>query len=535
MGRLWNVIALVIACCVTEAFATRVPLYVTYNPDTVDYFYTTSTSARDFAVSEGYVNQGIAFYVEDSGSTGALPFQRFWKYLPQTDHFYTINASEASAIQANGWTPEGNEGYVYQTQVAGSTPMYRFSWWDTSTNNVAHYYTTDQNYQPALTGAAGWSNDGTWGYVFSAPADTPQAVKDPECLRNVSNLFTVGGQYVDPNNGVLNNSYSMLSRWQGSSFNLNAVNYDLSQYTAFGYSSTVGSVYGAPPTVTPVSQWQRGVQPESAGAATPGVQLYCNGGGMLINTWQVPHVAITGGGYNDMFGYQWGDGFEPYAFEHTDGSGTILGASQLMLQANLDVHAFYGYRGTSEPRPERRDPDGQVSLFAYIIDMNRPNLHAIAVVVNAYDSSAAAFASPGDADGYVRWDYASGVAFASATFNKSTAYTTTDPVSSISVKIPYPTYTNPSSSAPFFRIRITPANWLRAITDINKQICGAADCGTSGYTASIDLRSYRIKYAGIIGEVSLANNDNDGTVNNESYDQASIGINFHDFGIYRAY
>ena len=41
------------------------------------------------------------------------------------------------------------------------------------------------------------------GLVF---AQTFVTIKDPECLSNVGPVFTTGGQYVDPNNGVPDNS-----------------------------------------------------------------------------------------------------------------------------------------------------------------------------------------------------------------------------------------------------------------------------------------------------------------------------------------
>ena len=133
-------------------------------------------------------------------------------------------------------------------------------------------------------------------------AQTFVPIKEPDCLSNVSPLFTTGGQYIDANNGVPDNSWSILARWQGSDFVQNPVVYDISDFTRMNYSDTGP---WAAPAVGSVSNWQRGVQPESAVAATPGVQLYCNMMGMLINTWWVPHRYIEGGGYNDMFGYSW--------------------------------------------------------------------------------------------------------------------------------------------------------------------------------------------------------------------------------------
>lgn len=45
---------------------------------------------------------------------------------------------------------------------------------------------------------------------------------------------------------------------------------------------------------------------------------------MLINTWSIPHRQVVGGGYNDMFGYQWGVGSEPNAFRITNAYGQTI-------------------------------------------------------------------------------------------------------------------------------------------------------------------------------------------------------------------
>lgn len=369
----------------------------------------------------------------------------------------------------------------------------------------------------------------TTGVVY---AQAYHPLKEPECLTSVASLFTTGGQYVDQNNGVRDNSYSMLMRWQGDNINDNPVTYDMSRYTGFGFASTVSPTYGTPPPVGSLSQWQRGALDDGVNG-TPGAQLYCNGGGMLLNSWWVPHVNINGGGYNDMFGYQWGAGQEPPAF----GRAGFIGTSTLTLQAFLGVRWFYGHRGLGA---RQQDPHGQLALFAYIIDANRPSLAPIAIVVNAYDSFADNLASP-TADGSVGQDYVGGVYFVSATFNKSTPYTTINQYSSTSVLIPssYPNtsdtiWDNTNGTAPFFRILITPTNWNSAIQEINKKICGLKNCGTAGYThpATAGYTSYKLKYAGVIAETRVFDGDFSGSINDGHFDQVSMGANFHDFGIF---
>jgi hypothetical protein len=354
-------------------------------------------------------------------------------------------------------------------------------------------------------------------------AETYVTLKDPECLTNVSPLFTTGGQYLDPNNGVLENSWSMLVRWQGNDFVQNSVSYDLSRFTRMDYANTGIFTPQAPP-VGSISNWQRGIQPESANG-TPGVQLYCNMMGMLVNTWGVPHREILGGGYNSMFGYSWSSSTAPEAFVMRNVFGSVIRETDLLVQADIAVPWLYTYKNPNNSAT-RNEPASQVSLFAYIVDISNPNLHPIALIGLTHDKL---IGNLGNSE-FVACDYANGVYFASSNPATSLNFFTRDPYSA------YPQLMTDRDNAnepyQFFRMRVTPNNFRNIINAINSYGSG---CPTAGY--STDISHYRIKYAGVIPELTIY----DGrfgsltTLSDFDKDQISIGVKAKDVGIYRRY
>lgn len=356
-----------------------------------------------------------------------------------------------------------------------------------------------------------------------------QAIKDPECLTNVSSKFTVGGQYVDSGNGVLNNSYSMLVRWQGNNFINNSVTYNVSNYTGFSFNHT--SPFSAP-YVGSISNWQRGVQPEDTNGS-PAVQLYCNGGGMLINTWSIPHREVIGGGYNDMFGYQWGSGSEPRAFKMIDSYGQKIRNTDLIVQADIAVPEIYTYSGpVNTAIPPYPTPMQQVSLYAYVIDTTHPTLPPIALIEFTHDRHAAT------SDDVISCDYKQGVWFASGSTTYSTKYVTHDPASTNSIVLPA-SKLSPSDPTLFFRMRITPANMTAIAGDINGASSSLKSlCPATGYSTNPD--DYIVKYAGIIAELTVFDQRYGpyiGTPSAPDYskDQGSMGVNFYNLGIYRGW
>jgi hypothetical protein len=340
-------------------------------------------------------------------------------------------------------------------------------------------------------------------------AQTFETLKASDCLTSVSGLFTTGGQYVDPNNGVLNNSWSMLVRWQGSTFVNNTVSYAVGAYTGF-----------YPPS--PAATWQRGVQPESSYYGTPAVQLNCTTDGMFINTWWVPHQIVVGGGYNDMFGYQWASGYEPRPFYTY--VGYTYTPTDLIVQSNIAVTEYGPYtpNGSTQCSPSTQCAHGQVSIFAYVIDKAHPLLHPIAIVMQTHDDQSAT--NPGS----IGCDYPTGVWFASLDAQTPNAYHTVDPYSTPSQKIT--AFQNASAPWQFYRMRISPTNMANIASAIN---ASALNCPAKGY--STFASDYVLKYAGVIEEAALFGDINTNTLNNPNIAQVSLAAKFDGVSMYRRY
>jgi hypothetical protein len=311
----------------------------------------------------------------------------------------------------------------------------------------------------------------------------------------------------------------MLVRWQGDGMVSNPVAYDLGAFTGVHVPA-------------PASAWQRGLQPENAGAATPGVQLNGYHGGMLINTWAVPHRTIEGGGYNDMYGYAWSPGRRPDAFVLHNSFGAPVGPIQLVLQASLAVPSFtsWAFVNNSWTSPGPDEQSGQLSLFAYLEDGRHPGLPPIVIVATAWDHRLAGDPC-GRSTGFVGFDYPTGVWFGSSymcTTDITTAFFTAASQQAL------------FSDERFFRIHITPANWANLIGRINSAGPGNADhslqctpgstCPPTGY--SNDPSDYRIQYAGVIAEAGLI--ENGATKMDTPFRQALMGADIYGVGVYQS-
>ena len=364
--------------------------------------------------------------------------------------------------------------------------------------------------------------------VFTATvcaAATFKAIKEPECL-NPSEWdgWTGGGQYNDPNNGVLQDGYSLLARWQGNDFLANPVYYDMSSYTGLASAS------------------QRGYQPEDPNGS-PGAQVECMNFGMLLNTWQTAHRPIVGGGYNDMWGYAWSRS-RPRPFIQ-DGVAT-----DLVLQANLalPIYSPTAMSGAS----------GQLSLFAYVRDLSHPRLPAIALLAGAYDSE---FNATFEAGGMVGFDYSNydnqqvaarypnwisgaagdGVWFVSGPISNAPAntnpYITTIYSQGQQTSALNALWNPAGAPMRFFRAHITPRNLINAVNAIDAAPCpGPRYCPARGY--SQNPADYELAYAGVIAETTLKHDWYDESptswvANDSTKPQVLLSARGYAFGIYR--
>jgi hypothetical protein len=371
----------------------------------------------------------------------------------------------------------------------------------------------------------------------AATAQTFLPLKEPSCLTNPANLFTTGGQYVDPGNGVLLDSYSMLIRWQGP---IAPVGYQLGEWTKFMVPS-------------PVTSYQAGATPYNDLTDTPGAQIYCNQGGILLNTWSIPHTTINGGGYNTMYGYAWSSGTAPSAFRTSSGQ-----EADLVLQINAAIPWVSAYHEGTAPelsQPEsplygRRAPAFDTALFAYLRDVSNPQLHDIAIIGSI--ATTPRYSIPlntGQADqlytdeyftkGFVNGDYANGVWFASGAIRLSSRYMTTllnlldEPRQAGRSRLMTYGYHNPNEASEFYRIHITPRNMREILAAIALNQCSSPPCPQGTY--SQNLANYRVVYAGLIHELYTHDGKVGTPADPASWDQFSVAVRFHDFGVYQAF
>lgn len=301
--------------------------------------------------------------------------------------------------------------------------------------------------------------------------------------------FTTGQQYVDSNNGVPYDSWSMLVRWQGLTIPgptnwINQPAYlDVGQYTGLHVPYPYGN-------------WQRGYSPQDINAVTPVVQLHCFDAGMIMNSWYAPHQATLGGGWNDMYGYAWAPQNRPKAFLW--GSNT---PAELVLQGDLALPGVDGYmKDSNDSWVQVQDVNAiplqvviQYNLFAYIRDISHPNLHPIALLAGVYGNG-----DPVTGCRYhLGYDYSDGVWYIGTTIYDpskcSTPYSTVRYTEGYSTNVPFAT-------PKFYRIHFTRSNLLNIVNDINSQVCSSS-CPDNGY--STDPDDYVLDYYGVILETTV--------------------------------
>lgn len=322
--------------------------------------------------------------------------------------------------------------------------------------------------------------------VFSLLVPTSQTT----CPPNDNGLFTTGQQYVDPNNGVPYDSWSMLVRWQGTAIPgptqwINNPVSDQVQYTGLSVPY-------------PYSAWQRGYAPQDSSAGTPAVQLHCFDAGMVINSWYAPHQAVVGGGWNDMYGYAWSPQNRPKAFLWNSTT-----PADLVLQGSLAVPAVDGYRlnpnglAWTQIQDLKATPSEvsiQYNLFAYIRDTSHPNLKPIALLGAVYGNR---YPNTGCESG-LGYDYPAGVWYASSTIRNpsscQTNYATTVYSSGY-------TTNNPFQNTKFYRIHFTRGNLVHIVNGINSYPSCDGSCPSRGYSTNPD--NYVLDYFGVILETKL--------------------------------
>ncbi len=103
----------VVVCLPAQQYEGTVPFYRLFNLGIVDHFYTTNAAERDNAVANLQYNyEGIAGYVYPSAEYyGVVPLYRLFS-PGATDHFYTSDAAERAVALTEGYMDEGIAAYA---------------------------------------------------------------------------------------------------------------------------------------------------------------------------------------------------------------------------------------------------------------------------------------------------------------------------------------------------------------------------------------------------------------------------------------
>ena len=285
--------------------------------------------------------------------------------------------------------------------------------------------------------------------------------------------YSVGGQYLAPDNGLLYNTHFMLVRWQGDD-------------------------------------------------RFRGVSVQCYDFGMSIDTHGIAHRPIVGGGYNDMFGYAWREGFRPRPFV-ANGMPT-----HLVLQANIGVSRWLPVNPDGSSNAANTSADA--CFFAYLRDA-RPGheaLHPIAILACTHYAGTPIVHT--DAAPAAAFDYPDGVWFGAGIISD-------DPANNLPFVSTY--YTGASSRGlapfdsqgdppmPFYRAHVRPEDWVALVEAIESHDC-ATGCPARGY--SRDPADYELEYAGFMAESAMRNDAFGGA----PAPQTVFSVRGSGFGVYRA-
>jgi hypothetical protein len=148
---------------------TGFPVYRLYS-STYGHVWTESTSEVQAYEAQGYVSEGVAFTTMDPVNQAAAPpvghFDVYRFNMGNLGHFWTTDINERDQMIQAGYT---YEGVAFQSSASTtSTPVYRLY----SPAIREHLFTTDQNEVSVLTGS-GWNNEGIAFYESGTATSIP--------------------------------------------------------------------------------------------------------------------------------------------------------------------------------------------------------------------------------------------------------------------------------------------------------------------------------------------------------------------------
>ena len=140
---------------------TAVPVYRLFSRRTGEHFYTTSVAERQACISNGWNDEGVAWYAPRSSDT---PIYRVMNPNNKNEHFYTKSKSEKDWLVSLGWR---DEGIAWYSDDAKTVPVYRHYHPVQRTGN--HHYTTSTGESDHIVKNEGWKYEGISWYAANLP------------------------------------------------------------------------------------------------------------------------------------------------------------------------------------------------------------------------------------------------------------------------------------------------------------------------------------------------------------------------------
>ncbi|KAF9113178.1 hypothetical protein BGW39_003843 [Mortierella sp. 14UC] len=101
------------------------PIYHAYSSYSQDQAYTNILDEQKHAISLGYQDMGVAWYMYTRPSDCRAPLYILFKPTFPYDHYYTANRAEANSAVANGYLERGILGYLYTDSNNTASPLYQ--------------------------------------------------------------------------------------------------------------------------------------------------------------------------------------------------------------------------------------------------------------------------------------------------------------------------------------------------------------------------------------------------------------------------
>ena len=160
-----------------------VPLYRLYNTSIHDHFYTTISSQRDTAITQGYKFEKIECYVSDrkfSDANVGYLFRLDWTdpaNSSNVSHFYTSSVSERNQMIQKSYKFMGIVGFLYTNPTLGYFPLYHLE----RPDQTDHFYTISKyEYDNATNSTNQFTDQGVVGYVSPAGLKAPIVHNRPQ-------------------------------------------------------------------------------------------------------------------------------------------------------------------------------------------------------------------------------------------------------------------------------------------------------------------------------------------------------------------